>query len=445
MVEGQGKPDDALRSAEGTHEEFLKLSALLTAGSLNEEEQKRLREHLAGCPNCRQALKQYERVVDQELPSLAPKLADSEIAESPSFDNKTAEEQFFKRLSEEDKKRWNHLDDGEPWLSPLVIRQSRNFRRKFERFYFWLPLAAGVLLCASLGIVSYRTGIYHGVEVGKFEQVRQPIPSANLDGMLEVASRDRDVSNAQVAERNKTILELEHIIARQKNENAVLQASQSEAQQALRNTMEEQKKQGEEHARLLQQTAADKDALQAKVASLENQRSEDVLRAMGLEAKAAELSKSLEEQQRSMAEEEEALEKDRDIRELMGARDLYVAEVHDVARTGENEKAFGRIFYTKGKSLIFYAYDLNEQLGQKDASTFEAWGRRGPDWTQAYKLGAFYEDNVSKKRWVLKFKDKKTLDQIDAVFVTVEPNAGSGRPTGKPLLFVYLKVAPNHP
>jgi hypothetical protein len=57
----------------------------------------------------------------------------------------------------------------------------------------------------------------------------------------------------------------------------------------------------------------------------------------------------------------------------------------------------------------------------------------------------FYEDNVSKKRWVLKFNDKKTLDQIDAVFVTVEPHGGSERPTGKPLLFAYLKVAANHP
>jgi len=129
----------------------------------------------------------------------------------------------------------------------------------------------------------------------------------------------------------------------------------------------------------------------------------------------------------------------------MGARDLYVAEVHDISRTGETEKAFGRVFYTKGKSLIFYAYDLNEQPGIKDASTFQAWGRRGPDWSQAFKLGMFYEDNISKKRWVLKFNDKRTLDQIDAVFVTVEPHGGSDRPTGKPLLFAYLKVAPNHP
>jgi hypothetical protein len=45
----------------------------------------------------------------------------------------------------------------------------------------------------------------------------------------------------------------------------------------------------------------------------------------------------------------------------------------------------------------------------------------------------------------LKCDDPKTLAQIDAVFVTVEPNGGSHKPSSKPLLFAYLKVNPNHP
>ena len=129
----------------------------------------------------------------------------------------------------------------------------------------------------------------------------------------------------------------------------------------------------------------------------------------------------------------------------MGARDLYVAEVYDVERTGETKKPYGRVFYTKGKSLIFYAYDLDQQAGVKNASTFQAWGRRGPDWQQALNLGIFYVDNASKKRWVLRFDDPKALAQIDAVFVTVEPNGGSHKPSGKPLLFAYLHIDPNHP
>jgi hypothetical protein len=60
-------------------------------------------------------------------------------------------------------------------------------------------------------------------------------------------------------------------------------------------------------------------------------------------------------------------------------------------------------------------------------------------------LGVFYEDNATKKRWILKCDDPKTLAQIDAVFVTVEPNGGNHKPSGKSLLFAYLRVDPNHP
>ena len=144
------------------------------------------------------------------------------------------------------------------------------------------------------------------------------------------------------------------------------------------------------------------------------------------------------------AKGQELLDRDRDIRELMGARDLYMADVHDVSRAG-TDQTYGRVFYTKGKSLIFYAFDLDAQPGVQNASSFQAWGRRGPDKQQAFSLGIFYEDSVSKKRWVLKASDPKTLEDIDAVFVTVERNGGSHHPSGKQLLFAYLRVNPNHP
>jgi hypothetical protein len=116
-----------------------------------------------------------------------------------------------------------------------------------------------------------------------------------------------------------------------------------------------------------------------------------------------------------------------------------------VAKTGKTQKPFGRVFYTKGKSLIFYAYDLDQQPGVKLASTFQAWGRKGIDQQQDINLGIFYQDDQNKKRWILKSNDPVTLTQIDAVFVTVEPNGESSKPSGKPLLFTYLRLTPNHP
>jgi len=88
---------------------------------------------------------------------------------------------------------------------------------------------------------------------------------------------------------------------------------------------------------------------------------------------------------------------------------------------------------------------LDAQPGFQNAKSFQAWGRKGPDKAQARSLGIFYEDNASKKRWVLKADDPKTLEDIDAVFVTVEPHGGSQHPSGKQLLFASLRISPNHP
>jgi hypothetical protein len=71
------------------------------------------------------------------------------------------------------------------------------------------------------------------------------------------------------------------------------------------------------------------------------------------------------------------------------------------------------------------------------------------NWVESPKcitiVGIFYKDTVGKKRWMLKFDDAKSLEQVDAVFVTLEPNGESHKPSGKSLLFAYLKVNPNHP
>jgi hypothetical protein len=447
MVDGTKKPEDEVRLGPGPDEEFLELCALSTSGTLGEDEHRKLQEHLKICPECREAMKQFEDVVDHTIPALAPELA-GEPEEDNSFSQEAAESSFLKRLSEEDQKSRNRLGDAEPWLSPLVVRQSRSFRQRFDKYHFWLPLAAGLLLCTSLGILTYRMGKHRGIDVARGEQKGEGSgPALSLE-TLEVAIRDRDAADAQLAERNKTISELRGEIAQKKSENEQLKAFPPNQGLTLQASAEAKKQLMEERDRAARQAAADQQTLQAsqeKLSRLEQQRSEDVIRAASLEAKVAELSRTVEDKERTTSEQEELLAKNRDIRELMGARDLYITEVHDVARTGETQKVFGRVFYTKGKSLIFYAYDLNDQPGIKEASAFQAWGRRGPDWTQAFKLGMFYEDNVSKKRWVLKFNDKKTLEQIDAVFVTVEPHGGSERPTGKPLLFAYLKVTPNHP
>ena len=137
--------------------------------------------------------------------------------------------------------------------------------------------------------------------------------------------------------------------------------------------------------------------------------------------------------------ERKLLVADLDIRELMGARSLHIVDVFDVDGKGKTQRPFGRIFYTQGKSLLFYAFDL------KSGGTFQAWGQRETRDESAQSLGIFYIDDQKQNRWVLKFEDPKVLAEINAVFVTVEPPGGSIKPNRQKMLYAYLNATPNHP
>jgi hypothetical protein len=134
----------------------------------------------------------------------------------------------------------------------------------------------------------------------------------------------------------------------------------------------------------------------------------------------------------------------KDIRELMGARNLHILDVSDVDGNGRSKKSFGRVFLVEGKSLIFYAFDLGDR-GNPAKVSFQAWGQLEGHQTLAKNLGVFYVDDHAQKRWVLKVNDPEKLTAINSVFVTVEPLGGAERPTGKKLLYAYLGTQANHP
>jgi hypothetical protein len=128
----------------------------------------------------------------------------------------------------------------------------------------------------------------------------------------------------------------------------------------------------------------------------------------------------------------------------MAARSLHITDVFDVDGKGKKKAAFGRVFYTEGKSLIFYAFDLS---APKDAGkhSFQAWGELADSSTSAVNLGIFYVDDPAQKRWMLRFDNPGVLKQLSAVFVTTEPHGGTTRPTGQKLMYAYLGHEPNHP
>ena len=431
------------------HEEFLELCAAATAGELNPTEQARLDAHLVECAKCRQAMQEYKIASRHGVAALASQLASEGTETEGSWSVEKAEETFFKRLDTEIGLQTPAVEEPTSRGQRFTYRPSQIRWREV-----WMPFAAAVLLSLALGIAAYRTGIKRGTDVARSTAEPPSGTTSSLEAQLSDAGRERAQLMAKLAEGDKVVADLRRQVLEHQKEVNTLKAAASIAHPSLNE--EQPGKNGNDAAAGQQQEVATAQMrlqqLQRTIETLTGQREELTTRSSVLQEKVSELTELVRDRegerdakQEEVAKQQELLEHDRDIRELMGARDLYVAEVHDVSTTGQTNKTYGRVFYTKGKRLVFYAFDLDAQPGLKNASTFQAWGRRGPDKQNVLSLGIFYEDNLSKKRWVLKTNDPKTLDDIDAVFVTVEPNGGSRHPSGKQLLFAYLRLSPNHP
>ena len=437
-----------------SHQKYLELSATATAGELSIGEQTNLDAHLAVCSACRRARSEYETAAVKGVAALAEDLGGSK--DYDGVDNlwsvEKAQESFFRRLDKEqedsNRVRYDRSDKAKTGQR-FTYRPSQIRWREI-----WMPFAAAVLLALALGIAAYRTGVKRGSDAARTLLPPAKDDASSLEEQASDAGYERAQLMAKLAENSKVIDDLKYQLSEQakvvkslKSTEPAPARSSASGQQSVQAVSDPGAKRDEE----LAAAQAKLTELQKTVEAATAKRDENARQAALLEARVSELTQlvrdreqALDQRDAEVARGQELLEHDRDIRELMGARDLYMADVHDVSKTG-TDKTYGRVFYTKGKSLIFYAFDLDAQPGFQNAKSFQAWGRKGPDKQQALSLGIFYEDNVSKKRWVLKANDPKTLENIDAVFVTVEPNGGSHHPSGKQLLFAYLRVSPNHP
>ncbi len=435
------------------HDEFLELCAVSTSGELSAEERRKLEAHLAGCAECRQALQEFEAAVDVGVPFLASKL--SPVLSLDSSEALTSPEAQSAQPASLDPAASLQTLANDASLAPNAIPRGfaftqRNGHRhtKVNWNYVWLPFAACVLLTAALGIYSYRMGRSRSVAVSPMTSPASDAQIEALEQQMSDAGREREGLRLQLAQRDGVISDLQHEIQIQSASLDEMKNTQGHVEKSVHNDEAEKQLSTQDRSTLLQKLDSAQVSLQktqTQLDSLEQQRAQDQTRAASLAAQVNDLHAQLRDREQALSRQEDLLAHDRDVRELMGARDLYIAEIYDVAREGVTQKPYGRVFYTKGKSLIFYAYDLDKEAGVRTASTFQAWGQRGPNRREALNLGIFYEDNAAKKRWVLKFDDPKTLEQIHAVFVTVEPKGGSDKPSGSPLLFTYLQIEPNHP
>ncbi len=206
----------------------------------------------------------------------------------------------------------------------------------------------------------------------------------------------------------------------------------------LRDTNAQQARQSETAEELLAHTQSELEDVRSRGRELETEAAADKM-------EVGTLSQQLNAKGATIAHQRELLAEGRDITDLMGARNLHIIDVRDADGKGKNKKSFGRIFYTEGKSLIFYAYDLDAGKGARPNSSFEVWGERLGEPTSVRSLGILYTDNKDKARWALTVDDPQQLAEIDSLFVTLEPHHGASSPRGGKILFAFLGGRANHP
>ncbi len=420
-------------AADHCDEYFIELCALSTTDALTLEQRRQLELHLSVCANCREIKDQYDALIATTLPAMAAELAQADTDHSRnSWSIERAEAVLMERIDREN----------------IVPEKPAEPSVQASRWHglSWPYAGAAVFIVASL-FVGYRIGVLK--ERSPRMAVALPAPHVDtahhdLNNSSVAPSRVHQQSDLQAdrtAELRRQLQASSLEVDQLKEQLRRLQDDLAERTSALdRNA---QDRVGLEQQLALSQSNAQ--TLQDKLNATAEQAAQGNAESPSLQAQVNELTASIQKRDQQIAQHEELLAHDRDIRDLIGARDLYIAEIYDVAKTGKTQKPFGRVFYTRGKSLVFYAYDLDQQPGVKLASTFQAWGRRGIDQQHDINLGMFYQDDQNKKRWILKSSDPATLAQIDAVFVTVESHGESSKPSGKPLLFTYLRLTPNHP
>jgi hypothetical protein len=428
------------------HEKYAELCAIFTTGSLTDSELRELMAHLGNCRSCCQLLCDYEQIVSEGVAATASEnWGDVAMAEA-SRSMPAQKHRLFAQIAR------NETAPGlrPPMPGPVGERSSQSFWLGLSARYAAAGLAAAILLVAGYLVGArrhdFRAGEVPIVETGR-PSSRRPGREDELRASLEATLRakDKDIAslNARIDSAAREVKRLQQTADEAAKARDVSNADH--ARLAAENVT--LIRGAEDLARSASQTQSSLASVQQELAQLQAQRETDRAQSTDLQTQVAALTAEAASREKEIAEQLKLLDSDKDIRDLMGARDLLIADVTDVDSDSDNRtpKPFGRVFYTKHKSLIFYAFDLDQQAGARAASTFQAWGLKEGDKDHPLSMGVFYKDNDNHRRWQLKFEDPQVLDQIQAVFVTVEPAGGSHKPRGRQLLTASLRMTPNHP
>jgi hypothetical protein len=399
------------------HDRFEEFASLAAIGELSPEEQEEYLRHQETCAQCREVV--------LETSSLA---TTAFLAGAPKEDDGALEGERHRRLRE-----------GIARNLPAVVSVSFVERYKHR-------VAAGVAAAFLFGTaVGGAVGSRRAPSVSV---VKMPLKLASSGN---AGSPKPSIGQDEVARLQTVVAELQKRIEEARVEDRALRDQSTLSDQhatELETRLSEVEKQSNAQAQEVTQAHNDLSAARSELSQVKDSLSASQGKIDSLQFALADKDARLTELSASVEREREMLSQGREVRDIMGARDLHIVDVIDRDGSGRARKAFGRAFYTQGKSLIFYAFDLPAKNTVDGKFVYAAWGSNSNNLNSkvAHSLGIFYNDDQTQHRWAMKFDDPKLLGEIDTVFVTLEPADRSfTTPTGKPILEAYFGTPPNHP
>ena len=446
-----------MNSREFGHERFEELCALSEIGQISVEEFRDLQAHLQTCATCRLRQADFAEILHEHLPLLAPEEAAMPGSRGVAFHDASYKQRFLQRAQKEGlvfspevtgtKKPKQVEASGWRGLAWLWQPKRLAFSLGAVGLGFWLGTLGERSVTKVDVSPSHELAKLQDENSSLKQQIAQratPTPQIQPE---EPVSRPRPVSSAATAE---LVWQLSQ--ARQDSAAAIKRAQvlddelQKASAELVRLKEEATRLKGDSaSAAKLKETEAALQAASSELQKLQRERSVYASTFADQQTQIRELMEKLGTQTESIEQERELTAASRDIRQLMGARNLHIIDVEDVEDGRGTKQPVGRVFYTEGKSLIFYAFDLEKRRKSLEKYSFQAWGQREAKGGPVQSLGVFVNEDQGKSPWVLKYDNPQVLAQIDSVFVTIEPKGGSNRPQGRQLMYAYLRANPNHP
>jgi hypothetical protein len=401
------------------HEHYEGLCAAAVTGQISPDQLADLKQHMRTCADCREFVGDAAQVVAQAIPEYAVKNAPVEVPSGLT-------EPFIVRANVE----------GIPLRSRTGREKSRI--KSGIAMFVW---AAG--LTAAVAGVLWMVNIYP--EMGKPQRRAQAAAASDTtiarDGNIDQLVRENVDLRRKFGSLTKQIDSLAREV---KSEQRALEVADLQ-----KNSLSTRLPSIERDNAELRKKLADRDE-QFEQLNSELNKAQSLKEAndIALQMEEAELKNLRENEARLTTELRESRQLSKaanQAKEIIVARKLHLVDVDDTDPNGKQQRPFGRIFYTEGKDLVFYAYDLADPRKRNFKTNFYVWGSREGVGKPVKSLGVFLSDDIKEGRWRLEIDDPNILAQIDCVFVTAESDKEAvTRPTGKQILFASLGRA-NHP